>query len=1633
MTNTAQFDRKALAGIKPGLDSTLAVMGARLDQYLDAFADDAALQAARSELQRLLEMLKTIHLDGVVAFCTELETVLGELVSHPDMASALHRDALHHAMLGLTSYLDALADGADNAALRLFAQYQELQQLRGLEMSFELDLFYPDLAVQLPQQVLGPQFEGDPASRLKAWRSQYQQGLLHLLRQDGAPAALQSMRQALDGVMHCMAQDGSRAFWWVAGGLLDCMRLNGLPPELNGRKLLGRIDQQIRAVTEGNAGAARLTLNEMLYLIGRSHSVSDLVAEIKQTYALDSYLPKLAALPPGEVSQILCAMRDVLRAAEECLEHAARGNKAARNKFIEYAVQLAEQSRQLDHNTLQYLTQQIQTFAQYASGPEQVRLIALDMAMALLLLRGGIRHYDSLDSGFQEQVRILSGRMQATVQRQPEDARRLAELVHLHYRMEQGDVLAHLFNEMLANLHYVEQGLSAFFSDAARRGELTGLLRLLGQIQGGLRIASLEQAEQMLVLTQNCMRRFVQSDDIPEDLESQALAGAVGALESHLRHLAHGQAGDAPSLQAALDGLSGLQQLSAQPDIASEQPRTAAEAQGAAGEDRELLEVFLEEAQEVLRTMRDNLEVCQLQPDSREPLVTIRRGFHTLKGSGRMVGLNDLGEVAWCVERALNKWLQDNKPATPGLLRFITEAAQKFTGWVDALNSQGGTSIEANELIAAAQQIENGILPDQPAGPDAQPSPPAPSAVPPEEMVVIGGITLPAALFDIASMEAKQSAAVLRQQFDELRAGKAALVQYDFMRAAHTLAGVNRTMGFAVVAELAYALDGWLQAHIDREVALDAPKLALLEQAVDELEAMAQSICAKQTPQPRANLVKQLVAGRDELGSEIAVAQIDRPERPAAPAAGLPAKAEKAQIRNEVDEQLLLVFLEEAGELCPLISTGLRAWRDRPDEEEQAQLLKRLLHTLKGSARMAGAMHIGEIAHQMEERILSAAQTSPKPELLDELESNFDDISAQLEDLRAVKTGDELVPRRREDDRAAGIPLEAGAERMLPGNMLRVRSDVIDRLVNEAGEISVARSRMETEMRAFKEGLLELTGSVTRLRKQLREVEIQAESQMQARASLVKDSAEQFDPLEFDRFTRLQELVRFMNESVHDVQTVQQALLKNFDETVAAITAQTRLSRELQQNLMDVRMVPFASIGERLYRIVRQTAKELGKRANLDLLGTEVELDRSVLEKMTAPFEHLLRNALVHGIENSQARAQSGKNPIGEIRLGLRHENNEVVFDFTDDGAGLDIAALRDKAQAKGLLRPNEVVSDERLAQLIFVSGISTATEVTEVAGRGIGMDVVRSEIAALGGRIDVSSKKGKGTQFTIRLPLTLAVTHILTVRSGEVIYAIPSTMVEQVRQVKSAELAQLYGERRVEWQDRTYSFHYLPHLLGDTERIPENLPHNPVLLLRSGDQHIALHVDGLMGNQEAVVKNIGPQLARLSWVAGATVLGNGAAALILNPAQLVQRSATAAPKAPETAPEVLHIQPLVMVVDDSLTVRKITTRLLTRAGYQVVTARDGVDALEQLGEISPAVMLLDIEMPRMDGFELAKHLRRDARTQNLPIIMITSRTADKHRDYAMQLGVNAYLGKPYQEDELLQQIAGFVAAPENG
>ena len=801
---------------------------------------------------------------------------------------------------------------------------------------------------------------------------------------------------------------------------------------------------------------------------------------------------------------------------------------------------------------------------------------------------------------------------------------------------------------------------------------------------------------------------------------------------------------------------------------------------------------------------------------------------------------------------------------------------------------------------------------------------------------------------------------------------------------------------------------------------------------------------------------------------------------PEAPAAAVPdAKAAPTDeslldVADDLDQTILPIFIDEAAELFPQADELLRGWRRSPDDLSGAAQLRRTLHTLKGSARMAGAMRLGELAHRMESRLsVGDISVEPSTELFDALEIDLDRISYLLDALREGKAnvplpwlsrpaeavpavapmgpsaetappeGDGRIavpsvttampaftgPRRRASDRLDGESARG---------MLRVRADIVDQLVNEAGEVAIARARVEGELRALKANLLELTGSVIRLRSQVREIELQAETQIQSRMSAVNTSEEDFDPLELDRYTRFQELTRSLAEGVNDVSTVQQSLLKNLDDADAALVAQARLSRDVQQRLFAIRTVPFNSLSERLYRILRKTAREIDKRANLEIHGGQTELDRSVLEKLVGPLEHLLRNALDHGIESRASRVAAGKSETGEIALTVRQIGNEIAIELSDDGGGIDFERVRDRAVAAALLAADAEPTIHQLVECLFHPGFSTAAAVTQISGRGIGLDVVRNGVVALGGRVDVHTTPGKGTRFNLFLPLTLAVAQAVIVRAGGRSWALPGPIVEQVQQVKPDVLRSLYSDGRVQWQTRTWPFHYLPRLLGDAASMPAIGRYNPVLLVRSGQGIVAVHVDEMLGNQEVVVKNIGPQLARVSGISGATVLGTGDIVLIINPVQLAQRAGVLRfdPSDVEQLAGHRHALPasapaprLVMVVDDSLTVRKFTTRLLTREGFEVITARDGIDALKLLTDHSPDVILLDIEMPRMDGFEFAKTIKGDPKTAEIPVIMITSRTAEKHRNRAAELRVARFLGKPYQEDELLRSIRELTPA----
>jgi chemosensory pili system protein ChpA (sensor histidine kinase/response regulator) len=489
-------------------------------------------------------------------------------------------------------------------------------------------------------------------------------------------------------------------------------------------------------------------------------------------------------------------------------------------------------------------------------------------------------------------------------------------------------------------------------------------------------------------------------------------------------------------------------------------------------------------------------------------------------------------------------------------------------------------------------------------------------------------------------------------------------------------------------------------------------------------------------------------------------------------------------------------------------------------------------------------------------------------------------------------------------------------------------------------------------------------------------------------------------------------------------------------------------------------MVEFDAISERLYSLVRKAAKESGKKVKLDLLGGNMEIDRGMLERLTPAFEHLLRNCVAHGIESPELRGRAGKDAAGLITIDVRQDGNDVLLTISDDGAGLNLDRIKEKALALGLLSQEQLLSDTEAADLIFQPGFSTAAELTELSGRGIGLDVVRAEVNGVGGKIEILTQAGLGTHFKLVLPLTTAVTQVVMMRASALDWGVPASLIETVRRSSAKELEQAYSTGQLEIEGQLLPFFWAGALLQSSQRSTEmQKKTSPVVIVRSASQRIALHVDEVIGNREVVVKNLGPQLSRLPGLAGMSVLASGAVVLIYNPvaltaiygqqakrwsagnadpqmlASLTGATLTSAEDAPTLGflpPATLslapRLAPLILVVDDSITVRRVTQRLLHREGYRVALAADGLQALQCLQAEVPQVVLSDIEMPRMDGFDLARNIRGDARLAALPIIMITSRMAEKHREHALDLGVSHYLGKPFSEDELLSLVRQYCA-----
>ncbi|HET7610874.1 MAG TPA: Hpt domain-containing protein [Rhodanobacteraceae bacterium] len=778
----------------------------------------------------------------------------------------------------------------------------------------------------------------------------------------------------------------------------------------------------------------------------------------------------------------------------------------------------------------------------------------------------------------------------------------------------------------------------------------------------------------------------------------------------------------------------------------------------------------------------------------------------------------------------------------------------------------------------------------------------------------------------------------------------------------------------------------------------------------------------------------------------------------------------------DLDPELVSLFTEEAGELLDSSDSQVTMLRNTPDDVESVRGLQRNLHTLKGGARVVGIAAIGDLAHAMETLLerMGDRQRELTPIEVDSLERGFDRLHdlvqrlvqgrALADPVNAIERFNALAEGRPADgsDGPAEVPGPAmppppprpaplldETEIQAPAEMIRVRSDLLDSLVNAAGEASIYRARLEQQIGNFRFNLVELDQTVARLREQLRKLEIETETQILSRYQRENEAGEgaTFDPLELDRFSNLQQYSRALAESVSDLASIEDILADQTRQSETLLLQQSRVNSDLQDGLMRTRMVPFESMVPNLRRTLRGAADELGKRAQLRVEGAQGEMDRNVLERMKAPFEHMLRNALTHGIEDPAQRVAIGKPMEGTVTIQVGRQGTEVLVRVSDDGAGFDREAIRAKAIERGLLKPDVPVADAELFNFVLQTGFSTASEISQLAGRGVGMDVVANQIRQLGGSLTIESERGRGTVFNIRLPFTLAVTQAITVRAADTTFAIPMTSVEGVSRIRPEELVErkASGQTTVNHVGEEYALHDLSELLGlGISPIPEEGGGQlPLLMVRAGDLRAAVRIDTVIGSREIVVKPVAPQVSNVPGMFGATIMGDGSVMLILDLAPLVRHvvakraAALAAGGSEAVAPEPVVEMPrsreggprMVMVVDDSITMRKVTTRVLEREQLEVVTAKDGVDALEKLQERVPDAMLLDIEMPRMDGYELATHMKNDARFRHVPIIMITSRTGEKHRQRALEIGVERYLGKPYSEADLLHHVREMLEA----
>jgi chemosensory pili system protein ChpA (sensor histidine kinase/response regulator) len=1810
----------ALEWILGELGNTLLNAQVGLEAVSESADAATSMRICLTAIHQVHGTLKMVQLEGPALMAAEMEQVAQSLMNNSITEVRLAQETLMQAILQLPAYLDRLHREQEDSEKNYLPMVNNLRAVRGEEriQSSGAELEEGDgpdlgpLTQAASGEVVNAYFQGGGEGNLLKIRTRYQQCLGEIFRKTEARKNLTTIAKLFTMLVRLCGDSPTGNLAELGLGVVEGVLKGGIKLDNQTATRLKQIDDHLKPLAQAGEHGLSMPVDEelaigLIKLINGSKKDTKRISALRQRYA--SQAPESEEFAIGPDDETMSAVASIL--IEEL-------------NSVTDKLDLFVRAKNRNTNDLAAL---LPTLEQISST-----MIILDNAEQQVAVASQISVIKGLETSGEPSEDVLLNMAQALIEIGVE----LGQLVVGSEKGREGDSFANLDEAQAAVIRETRIGLAAgkdsvidFIASEFDHAKIEALPQSLNALRGGLMIVNQLQAGDVLKAAANYVANdLLSGSQTPELGQMDDLADAITSVDYYLerlldnpndpylqmlevaetavKKLGYAVGAEAPAaevVEGAAEVVEGAAPVAA--DLAEEVIKEVVEEPVEVTAplleteddpiDDEILEIFVDEAEEVLDTIFEFLPIWKSEPTNEGALTEIRRAFHTLKGSGRLVGATVVGELAWSIENLLSRVIERTVTANPEVMDVITEAVGQIPEGVTAFKEGQQNRFKPDELVAIADALAEVRTPsaisttaasepevieesfeleeiivtanvDSPEPVENSPelaldSPDGEEifAIEAEEKlkVIDGFVTNPgdvssdlvaafhtlkgsAAMVEISSISTiatplehlanrylvqnkpadqhlidavQEAASLIRTVLQDIAGHRDSVPGSDVLmgRLAVSAAEDQPAIGFdfreiKLLSEPNIATDGWqdvealvseLKIAQEQGVTLNQPDLSaliasirriysegpskpddktlsLMKRAHDHLVFMFDALASSQALRPAGGVIAELdaidfnpveVEATPEAMPEVLMA----PEVESAPEQEPPVEVATGVLTELPADDILPIFLEETEELLEEIDQSIFAWSESGSPGGNLDNLLRQLHTMKGGARMAGAASLGEYVHNFETFLIGIQKTPI--ELDDEffalLNKHQDEVirrvevykklssgAASEEDLASLKSALEPALEKdpvealytATDDSAPAEPrlaIEVTSKDKSAASasqeMVRVSADLLEELIGLAGESSITRGRVEQQITDFSEYLEEMEETINRIRVQVRRLEIEADSRetlIRSRQGVEGDSG--FDDLEMDRYTMLQAISRVLSEGSSDMMDLKDTLGNRIRDAETLLHQQARISAELQEGLTRTRMVQFSRLIPRLRRIVRQVSSEVGKSVRFDAYNIEGELDRNVLERIVAPLEHMLRNSVDHGIEDKEARVASGKQVQGRISLRLSREGGYVVLAISDDGGGIDVNAVRSKAIERGLITEGQDVSDHEVMQFIMHAGFSTAQKLTQISGRGVGMDVVGSEIKALGGSVAIDSTLGVGTEFTIRIPFTVSINRALMVVVKEETYAIPLNTIEGIVRVSPYELEAYYqpDAPMFEYAGQPYRLAYIGKMLDkvDDPNLTGQVVPLPVILARSGDHAVALQVDRVIGSREVVVKTLGAHFGDVGGISGATVLGDGSVVIILDCIALV-RSYEASVNVPtdpvvaEAVPEPINKVRTVMIVDDSVTVRKVTSRLMERQGFAVATAKDGVDAMNQLQTIMPDVVLLDIEMPRMDGFEVLRSVRRDENLKDLPVIMITSRTGEKHKQQAMELGVNQYLGKPFQEAKLLATIEEVIAS----